>query len=125
MDPITFTLLAGLALGHLVFLFTTTNFIVEYAHLFRLDRWFLVKEYHQWLDEKNLDYGYHIFLRERYPNSFWAKLLGCPFCLITFIGLFILGWIGGVFFILFGFAIATLATLTFLVEKLLYKKNFE
>lgn len=125
MDPITFTLLAGLALGHLVFLFTTTNFVTEYANLFGLGHWFLVKEYHEWLEKNNLEYGYHQFLRERWPNSFWAKLLGCPFCLITFIGLFILGWIGGIFFILFGFAIATLATFVFLLEKLLYKKNFE
>ncbi len=125
MDPITFTLLAALALGHLVFLFNYTNFVSEYAALLGLGKLFLVKEYHEWLKAESTDHGYNVFIRERFPNSFFARLVGCPFCLITFLSVFCLSWIGGFFFLVYGFSIASLATITFLVEKLLYKKIFE
>lgn len=74
----------GLALGQLSFLLNFTNFVMEYGRLLRIKRLnALFDEYEIWLEANDEDYGFPVFIREKY-SSFWARLFGCPFCFITF-----------------------------------------
>jgi len=76
--PLTFFVLA-ISIGFLVFLLNYTDFLVEYGKVF--SRALKIEEYKAWKREAGM--GYPVFIREKY-NSFWSRMFGCPYCLITF-----------------------------------------
>lgn len=73
---------ASIALGLSYFLvvWLKTNAFVEYMHLFRMTRFFHVKDY---LKIQADGYGgsYTEFLAEYYYESFFVRLIICPVCL--------------------------------------------
>lgn len=84
---------------HIIFLFTmllviwfNTEAFVEYSHLLKI-KWFKVKDY---LIAKETDFTltYHSYLLQKY-NSFFTRLITCPFCLnfwLILLGKFIFGY---------------------------------
>lgn len=119
-----FTLLLGATVAHLVFLLFFTDFVAEYGKVLNLDKLLKLDEYKNWKVRENIEVGYPIFVRETF-SGFFPKLLGCPFCLITFFSLVLSVFALSFYFIFVGFAAAFLATILFLVEKTLYKKFSE
>ncbi len=75
----TFFLLA-ISIGYLTFILNYTEFVAEYGKV--APRFFLLDEYSEWKQE-NEQFGYPVFIREKFPN-FWGRLVGCPYCLVTF-----------------------------------------
>ena len=69
-----------------------TNAFVEYINLFKLGGYFKVGEY------TKLDTGlsYPDFLKEFY-NSFFTRLISCPICTATWLGIFSSALFGVVF----------------------------
>jgi hypothetical protein len=61
-----------------------TNAFVEYMQLFKLDKFFHVKDY---MDMQS-NQSYPEFLVEYY-NSFFTRLISCPICLSVWLGLII------------------------------------
>ena len=59
--------------------FKTDAFIV-YTKLFRMDKFFYVKEWEEFKNTKDCSVTYHQFLRMKSPNGFWTKLNTCPIC---------------------------------------------
>lgn len=122
MSLLTFTLLLGLALGHFVFICYHTDFIFEYGSKLGLSKLLKLKEYKDWCARNELDYGYPIFLRETF-KGFWFRLIGCPFCLATFLSmtfsLFSSTWA----FPMIGLAAGGIASFWYLLINLLFKKN--
>ncbi len=123
MELLSFTLLLGLAVGHFVFIFTKTDFVVEYAKQFGLGPFFDASQYEEWKNLSHDNEGYHVYLRETYHN-FWSRLVGCPFCLTTFscVALSVLSF--SFWFLLIAFASAGIASLLYLALILLYKQKF-
>lgn len=123
MEPFIFTLLLGLAVGHFIFILNRTDFVTEYAKAFHLEKEFFVAEYEAWKEKENLEHGYPIFIRETF-NTFWGRLIGCPFCLATFSSLALSIFSGSWLFLLVGLAAAGIASTYYLAVNLLYSKNF-
>lgn len=122
---ILFTLLGSICLGHFVFLFFKTDFVVEYGKLLGLSKFFHEEEYRAW-QVHNIE-GYPVFIREKYPN-FWGHLVGCPLCLPSFIS-----WWSGILWalatftlwpVIIGGAVGGLAVTFYLSLNWLYNKNF-
>ena len=88
-----------------------TNAFVEYMELFKLERFFHIKEY----VEMSSDLSYPEFLKE-YFNSFITRLLSCPICTSVWLGFFV-----SVFAGLLAFPIVTFfgLSLHLLISKLL------
>lgn len=111
---IMYSLIAGLGVGYFIYIWNETHFLKEYAVLLRVQRFFKIKEFEQFEIKTACD-QYPVFLRERY-NSWFTRLLGCPFCLIAFLSLIIScvisWWASGV--------IASVAAIDFLVIKVMY-----
>lgn len=78
----------------LVIWFETEAF-VEYCQLFKIERIFKLDEYAL---VKTADYSYQDFLVE-YHNNFFSRLITCPICVSTWVGLVLsipligFGWI--------------------------------
>lgn len=123
MELLSFTLLLGAALGHFAFIFTKTDFVVEYAKVFGLRGLFSVDAYEEWKDKNDTYLGYHVYLREHH-KTFWGRLVGCPFCLMTFLSVLLSLLSASWWFLLIGFAAAGIASLLYLLLVLLYDKNF-
>lgn len=66
-------------IGSVVFLLFKTDFISEYACLFRLDRFFNISGY-RCHKIKHSDSNYFSFLNSLKDN-FFTRLMSCPFCL--------------------------------------------
>lgn len=62
------------------FLLYKTDFITEYARIFKLNRLFKIEEYYCEKILSNGDSSYFEFLNARY-NTFLTKLMSCPYCL--------------------------------------------
>ncbi len=123
MNTLLFTLLLGLALGHLVFLINRTDFIAEYSKKFFGEEKLMIRQYEDWKVANNIEIGYPIFIRETFP-TFYGRLFGCPFCLVTFCSMILSPLSLSFYFILCGFAAAGIGSILYLIENLLYKKNF-
>lgn len=76
--PLTFFCLA-ISIGYLVFLLNYTDFVAEYGKL--ANRYLKLDEYQKW--KEGGGFGYPVFIREKY-NTFWGRMFGCPYCLISF-----------------------------------------
>lgn len=123
MNLIFFTLVAT-SISHFVFLFYNTDFLVEYGRAFKLINLLKIKEYESWLaiPDNQGEFGhYPYFFRETY-TGFWPHLIGCPFCLITFISMIVSVFTFSPAFILIGLSLAYTSTILFIIEKLFYKK---
>lgn len=59
--------------------FKTDAFIV-YAKLFKVDKYFKIDEFEDFKTTQDCSITYHLFLRSKYPNHFWIKLVTCPIC---------------------------------------------
>lgn len=59
--------------------FKTDAFIV-YSKLFRVNRFFHIKEWEEFKKTKDCSVEYHQYLRMIKPDSFWVKLVTCPIC---------------------------------------------
>lgn len=59
--------------------FKTDAFVV-YTKLFRIDKFFYVKEWEEFKNTKDCTVTYHQFLRMKSPYGFWTKLITCPIC---------------------------------------------
>ena len=103
----------GVSVGHLVFLMFNTNFIAEYGKLLRLSGLLKLNEYKEWASKPGNEGQYYpIFFRET-RNSFIGRLVGCPYCLITFLCVLLalpLGLVAG-----------ALGTLIYQSEHILYR----
>ena len=108
-----YSVIAGLGLGYFTYCWNETHFVTEYGNLLGLGGLLLTKEFEQFKKETVCE-KYPVFLRERH-NSFWTRLLGCPFCLIGFLSLLIscviAWWSSGV--------IASVAAIDFLILRLI------
>ena len=60
-------------------LWFNTNMMVEYGRLFKLNKILLLEDYNNYIYE-NLDGNYISFLATR-GDSFFLRLITCPFCL--------------------------------------------
>jgi len=78
----TFLNSASIAAGCAAFSFLLykTDFIAEYARLFKLNRLFKIEEYYCEKILNDEDFSYFDFLNKRYHN-FLSKLVSCPYCL--------------------------------------------
>ena len=78
----------AVSLGFLVWLLYFTDFIFSYASLFGFERFF--SGYSAWRTQ-NPKFYFPVYFRESFGGSrfkdWLAKLIGCPFCLITFVSL--------------------------------------
>jgi hypothetical protein len=94
--------------------FKTDAFIV-YSKLFRVNKLFnTINEWEIYKNTKDCSVGYHQFLRIRYPDNFWYKLITCPICLCI--------WLSFSTLILCGFAIfCKVCVLTLLLYFLITK----
>lgn len=109
-----YSILVGVSVGHLAFIAHKTDFIAEYGKLLKLTNILNLEAYESWRKIKgNEDCHYPVFLRET-KNSFVSRLIGCPYCLITFLSLLLT--------LPLAFVTATLGTLTFQIETKLYKE---
>ena len=113
-------LLKGVAAGFVCFLLYFTDVISVYGEKLKLSHFLKLKEYHVWRATTDTDLLYPIFIR-CHSKSFWAKLIGCPFCIITWLALFeliesfsIARWL----------TCAALGSACFLILRLLYCKNY-
>lgn len=122
MDLLFFTLLLGLALGHFAFIFNQTDFVFEYGSRLGLSKILRLKEYLVWKENNNMDHGYPMFLRETYPN-FWTTLMGCPFCLVTFLSMLFSLITLSYLFPFVGLAAGGIASFVYLKLNSLYQKN--
>lgn len=110
----------GLALGFACFLLYFTDAISVYGEKLKLSRFLRLREYHVWKNSVEANLYYPVFIR-CHSHSFWAKLIGCPFCVIT--------W-GALFELIESFSIyrwlacAALGSACFLILRLLYFKNY-
>lgn len=119
-----FTLLLGAALGHLYFILLKTDFIVEYAKLLHISKLIDLDNYIKWQENNNYHgNGWPLFIRERY-NNFPAKLIGCPFCFITFSAL-IISIMWGWWFLLIGLSSAAIGSIVFMIELWLYENIYK
>lgn len=133
-----FFILLSIGIGHLVFLLNKTDFLTEYGGLLGLNRFLQKDAYAKWKVDNKLEHGYPMFIREKY-HTFWSKLFGCPFCLGTFLSVFLGlcygivtvcygGWVfllGLPVYLLLGVAFGGVACVTFLLESYFYKELFE
>ena len=68
--------------------FKTDAFIV-YTKLFRMDKFFYVKELEEFKNTKDCTVTYHQFLRMKSPNGFWTKLITCPICFSVWLSIWL------------------------------------
>lgn len=73
----------------LLIFFKTDAFIV-YSKLFKVNKFFYIDEWEKFKNEKDITTTYHQYLRIKYPNGFWVKLITCPICLCVWLCLPIL-----------------------------------
>jgi len=112
-------ILKGVAAGFVCFLLYFTDVIAEYGKKLGFSRFLRLEEYRKWkLD--NMDSYYPYFLRSTY-NSFWIRLIGCPFCLIAWISL---PELIHSFSIYLWLDCAAFGSACFLILRLLYCKNY-
>lgn len=78
--PFTTFFLLAISVGFFVFLLYYTEVAAEYG--WPLKKLLKLDEYKDW-KENNQGAGYPVFLRESY-NCFWTRMVGCPYCIITF-----------------------------------------
>lgn len=121
MELLIFTLLLGLSLAHFTFIFNHTDFVVEYATLLGHADTVKAAEYEEWKEKNDIEYGYPMFLRETH-NCFYTRLLGCPFCLITFLSIPLSLFSASFWFPFVAFAAASIGSVVYLITKLLHKK---
>ena len=110
----------GVAVGFLCFLFYFTDVIAEYGEKLGFSRLLRLKEYRRWKAD-NMDSYYPYFLRSAH-HSFWTRLIGCPFCLITWLSL---PELIRSFSIYLWLTCAALGSACFLILRLLYIKNYK
>ena len=118
LSQILFAWISGVSLSYLTFIWFQTTFIVDYAILFRLGKLVKAKEWEAYV-QINSDPKYPYFLRESY-KCWFTKLIGCPFCIIGFLSLFLsflVAWWSS-------FVIAFVAAVGFLLLMLLYKNVY-
>ncbi len=100
----------ALVASFLLLVWLNTNAFVEYITLLRYRNLFKLEEYEKLRDEGYPD-NYISFLREYYKDYFWVRLLSCPICVST--------WIGILYSLCFGiypgFAVAPLTLFFYLV----------
>lgn len=72
------------------FLIYKTDFFVQYITLFGLGNKIGIREFkiHS-IGQVGEKTNYFQYLSQKYPESFWAGLIGCPFCLGFWICLFL------------------------------------
>ena len=105
----------GVSVGHLIFLVNYTEMVLEYGKLLRLTKVLSLGEYEQWKNlADNESYGFPVFFREKYRN-FLGRLVGCHYCLITFICILVTGPLG--------FVSAAIGSVLYGIELFLHKKN--
>lgn len=123
MPILIFTLILGVSLGHLIFLFNKTDFVIEYGSKLGLQGYLKSEEYETWKSDNDINHDYPIFLRERF-KTFGGRLVGCPFCLITFLSVWLslLSW--SLWFPLVALAAAGVGSIIYMVETWLYKSIF-
>jgi hypothetical protein len=90
---------ASISLGFLVFLINKTEFIYEYGKLL----WDF-SSYLKWKEAN--DGGFPVYIRENY-DSFFSRMFGCPYCLITFSSVFVHLVFSSVFLFLAGAFVST------------------
>ncbi len=127
-NSIAFTLLLGLAVGHLSFILKHTDFIIEYGKLVYPEEFFRIKEYNQWKEGLDEEHDYPGFIRDslRSDNKYknWLiKLFGCPYCFSTFLCIVLSFLYCCWYFILIGLSSAAIASIIYSIEIFLYKKN--
>lgn len=64
-----------------------TDAFIVYTKLFRMDKFFYVKEWEEFKNTKDCTVTYHQFLRIKFPNGFFAKLTTCPICLSVWLSI--------------------------------------
>ena len=112
----------GLGLGYFIFIWFETHFVIEYFW------WLPVIRFKEWEAYSYSDpfAKYPHFLREKY--SCWVtRLLGCPFCFIGFVSLWICLielFIRGISDFVYYLTVPAVAALSFLVMELLYKNIY-
>jgi len=112
----------GLGLGYFIFIWFETHFVVEYFW------WLSVVKFKEWEVYSSTDLlaKYPYFLREKYP-CWLTRLLGCPFCFIGFVSLWVCLielFIRGISDFVYYLTVPAVAALSFLVMELLYKNIY-
>ena len=100
----------ALIFSFLLLIWLRTNAFAEYLTLFRLSRFFHIAEFNE-LHTNGYGGTYVDFLYEYYKDSFFVRLIACPICLSTWIG--VLGIVLLDFFS--GFLLAPLVLFFYLV----------
>ncbi len=90
-----FLILSPLILAHLLIMWFETEFIVEYAQLFKLDKIIPILKTFKQHEQQGSPLNFKEFLISNY-NSFLTCLITCPVCLSTVLSL-ILNLIIGAF----------------------------
>ena len=63
------------------FLIYKTDFFVQYMTVFGLGHTMGIREYKIYsIGQTGEKTNYFEYLSKKYPDSFWAALIGCPFC---------------------------------------------
>ena len=79
-------ILAGSLSAFGLFLWFKTNFLYEYAKLFKLNKLKLIKEYEAFIKVTHLNFSEFL----GFKNSFLFKLVSCPLCLNFWVNLFLI-----------------------------------
>lgn len=62
-----------------------TDVVIIYSNLLQVNRFLKIDEYEEFKNTKDASVSYHLFLKCKYPKSFWIKLITCPICLNVWI----------------------------------------
>lgn len=76
-----------------LFIWFKTNFLYEYAKLFKLNKFKLIQEYESFIKVTQLNFSEFL----GFKNGFLYKLISCPLCLNFWLNLFLI--------FLFGFSL--------------------
>lgn len=97
---ILFLCLSPIILAHFLIMWFETEFLIEYAKLFRLQKVFNVFKLFIEQEQAGSPLNFKEFLISNY-SSFFARLITCPICLVT--------WLSGIITTLFGILAKTWA----------------
>ena len=116
---------SALAVATIGFLWLMTTFVLEYGSLLGLSRFLKKAEWEKFNNEASGEGKYPYFLRGEYP-CFLTRLLGCPYCLLTFVSMCIslFDWQDFGLLIQEGLCRAGLAIFIHSVFQLLHKKVY-
>lgn len=79
--------IVALILSYFLLVWLRTDAFAEYMLLFRITRFFHIKEYKQ-IRADGYDGNYIDFLAQYYNDKFFVRLLSCPICISFWLGVF-------------------------------------